>query len=365
MTFSTAAVLFGGIVLLVAGAEAFVRGASRLAAAIGISPLVIGLTVVAFGTSAPEVAVSVQSAFSGAADLALGNVVGSNIFNILLILGLSAVVAPLVVDHQLIRLDVPVMVGVSFLLLLLALDGSISRVDGLLFASGAIGYTSYLVLQSRRAGRALAAEYEGEFSVPLHPRGGHLLSAALIVSGLAFLVIGSRALVSAAVTIAQSFGVSELVIGLTIVAAGTSLPEVATSLIATIRGERDIAVGNVIGSNIFNILLVLGVSSIIAPGGIPVAAAALRFDIPVMLAVAVACLPIFFSGNRIDRWEGMLFLGYYFAYTAYLVLLSAQHDALPIFSAIMALFVLPLTLVTLLTVMIRSWRDRRKLHPPR
>jgi cation:H+ antiporter len=363
VTAFTIAILLGGIVLLVAGAESFVRGASRLAAAVGISPLVIGLTVVAFGTSSPELAVSVQSAYAGSADLALGNVVGSNIFNILLILGLSAIVAPLVVDSQLIRLDVPVMIGVSGLLLLLGIDGSIGRLDGLLFTAGGIGYTTFLIVESRRAGRAVELEYEREFAFPAHPPGGHLLSAALIAGGLTLLVFGSRSLVSAAVAIAGSFGVSELVIGLTVVAAGTSLPEVATSLIATVRGERDIAVGNVIGSSIFNILAVLGIASVVAPSGIPVAQAALRFDIPVMIAVAVACLPIFFSGNRISRWEGLLFLGYYLAYTANLVLFAAEHDVVPIFSSIMGLFILPLTLITLVIVMIRSWRQRETGSP--
>ncbi|MEX2571526.1 MAG: calcium/sodium antiporter [Gemmatimonadota bacterium] len=357
MSLATIGFLVGGFVLLVGGAETFVRGASRLAIRFGISPLVIGLTVVAFGTSSPEIAVSVQSAATGSPELALGNVLGSNICNILLILGLSATFAPLIVNEQLVRLDVPVMVGVSFLVLFLSIDGAIGRIDGALLFLGAVGYTSFLIRQSRAEGKA-EADAAAEDSTGVS--GGPLLSLVLIVAGLALLVVGSRWLVGGAVQVAALFGVSELVIGLTVVAIGTSLPELATSVVAAIKGERDIAVGNVVGSNIFNLLLVLGTAGVVAPDGIPVANAALRFDIPVMVAVAVACLPIFFSGHRIDRWEGLLFVGYYFAYTAYLVLASAQHDALPVFSAGMGLFVIPLTAVTLLIIGMRSWREKRR-----
>lgn len=364
MTLSLVAFLVGGLVLLVVGAEIFVRGASRLAAAVGISPLVIGLTVVALGTSSPEVAVSIQSAYSGSADLALGNVLGSNICNILLIIGLSAAVAPLVVSGQLIRLDVPVMIFVSCLVFILGYDGAIGRGDGLLLLAGGIGYTTFLVIQSRKENREVHAEFESEYGPAALGRGGNFGNGLLIVGGLALLVLGSRWLVSGAVSIAELFGVSQLVIGLTVVAIGTSLPELATSIIATVRGEREIAVGNVIGSNIYNILLVLGLTGIVGPAGIPIPSAALRFDIPVMIAVALACLPIFFTGNLISRWEGLLFFGYYVAYTGYLVLASAQHDALPVFSMIMGLFVLPLTAITLITVSVRTGRKRlkRRLH---
>jgi len=358
MMLATAALLTAGLVLLVIGAEAFVRGASRLAAMLGVSPLVVGLTVVAFGTSAPEVAVSVQSAMSGAADLALGNVVGSNIANILLILGISATIAPLVVAQQLVRLDVPVMIGVSILVLLLGFDGAIGRPESLLLLTGAVAYTGFLLLHSRKETAAVIAEYEKEFGADgQHPdasgSGRWIGSALLVVGGLALLVVGSRWLVSGAVSIAQGFGVSELVIGLTVVAVGTSLPEVATSVIATLRNERDIAVGNVVGSNIFNVLLVLGVTGMVSPGGIPVASAAIRFDIPVMIAVALACLPIFFTGNRIERWEGLLFLGYYAAYMLYLVLAAARHESLEVFTDVMAMFVIPLTAITIATVAVR------------
>lgn len=348
-----------GLGLLVAGAEVLVRGASRLAAALGISPLVIGLTVVAFGTSAPEMAVGVQSALSGqaGADIAIGNVVGSNIFNILLILGVSAAITPLLVSQQLIRIDVPIMIGISFLPLLLALDGRVGRGDGLLLFAGIIAYTTFAIVKARREAKAVQDEYAGEFGDAPKGAGGFVLNAAFILFGLVMLVAGSSWLVDGAIAIARALGASELIIGLTIVAAGTSLPEVATSVMASIRGERDIAVGNVVGSNIFNILAVLGLSAIVAPAGVNVAPAALRFDIPVMVAVAVACLPIFVTGHLIARWEGFLFLGYYLAYTMFLILASMQHAGLAAFSSGMLLLVLPLTVLTLgVTV----WRQVRR-----
>ncbi|MBD2101048.1 calcium/sodium antiporter [Leptolyngbya sp. FACHB-261] len=361
MNITVIVLLVLGLVLLVVGAEALVRGASRLAAIIGISPLIIGLTIVAYGTSAPEMAVSVQSSLAGQADISLGNVVGSNIFNVLFILGVSALITPLAVSRQLIRLDVPIMIGTSILLLLLGFDGKISRLDGVLLFIGGVSYTAFLIYQSRKEKSNMT---EDEFAQEYGNSGRMsaqqwLLNGALIVVGLALLVLGSRWLVDGAVTIAQAAGISELVIGLTIIAAGTSLPEVATSVIASMRGERDIAVGNVVGSNIFNILVVLGLSSMIAPDGIQVSAAALRFDIPVMIAVAIACLPIFFTGCIITRREGALFLGYYVAYTVYLILDSTQHETLPIFSGALMLFVIPITTITLALLTLRSLRARR------
>jgi cation:H+ antiporter len=344
--------LCGGLALLTAGAEFLVRGASRLAAIAGISPLVIGLTVVAYGTSAPEMAVSVESAFSGPADIALGNVVGSNIFNVLFILGLCALIVPLRVAQQLIWLDVPIMIGTSCLAMIMGLDGKFSRIDGVILFAGAVLYTIFAIKEGRRESAAVEKEYGDEFGTQVKPSSWPV-QAILIIAGLAMLVLGARWLVDSAVAIAKFMGVSELVIGLTVIAAGTSLPEVATSVVASIRGERDIAVGNVVGSNIFNILAVLGLSSIAAPDGIVVAPAALTFDVPVMIAVALACTPIFFTGHLIARWEGGLFLVYYAVYTAYLILNARAHDALPAFSAVMLEFVSPLTLLTLAIAYVR------------
>ncbi|HUG42506.1 MAG TPA: calcium/sodium antiporter, partial [Longimicrobiales bacterium] len=337
-----------------------VRGAARIALAAGISPLVIGLTVVAFGTSAPELAVTTSAVLGGEPDLALGNVVGSNIFNVLFILGASALVAPLAVSRRLVRLEVPLLTITAALVLLLALDGIVSRLEGALLFAGALAYTGVLLRQSRRAGRA-ANDDTGDVVANVHAgRGGLLLNLLLVLGGLALLVIGSRWLVTGARSFALALGVSELVIGLTIVAAGTSLPELATSVVATLRGQRDIAVGNVVGSNLFNVLLILGIAALVSPGGVPAAPAAVRFDIPVMVGVSIACLPIFFSGHRIARWEGALFLAYYLAYTGSIVLAATRHEALDAYRTAMLFFVLPLTAITLGVI---AFRERGATTP--
>ena len=350
-----------GLGLLVLGAELLVGGASRLAVAFGISPLVVGLTVVALGTSSPELAVVIQAGAAAEPDLAFGNVIGSNIFNVLFILGLSALITPLVVAQQLVRVDVPLLLGVSLLLYVLALDGAISRVDGLLLVGGSVAYTIFAIRASRREGRQVVDEYVEAYEQPPTQSGAQLLiNLTRIAVGLALLILGSRWLVTGAVAMATYFGLSELVIGLTIIAVGTSLPEIATSILAAMRGERDIAVGNVIGSNLFNLLAVLGVASLVTPAGLAVAPAMLSFDLPVMLAVTLACLPIFFTGHLIARWEGGLFLAYYVAYTAYLLMAAAEHDRLPMFNHVMLLFVLPLTAVTLAIGVLRQVRARQE-----
>jgi cation:H+ antiporter len=345
------AFLIAGLILLVAGAELLVRGAASLAAAFKISPLVVGLTVVAYGTSAPELAVSVGATLSGQTDVALGNVVGSNIFNVLLILGVSAVVTPLVVAQKLVRFDVWVMIGVSLLAYAMAWDLAISRLEGLLLLFGGVAYTAWLIWEARSEGAINENEVESD---PQGPGGSLARNLSLILLGLVLLVLGSKWLVEGATTLARAVGISELVIGLTLVAGGTSLPELATSVLASMRGQRSIAVGNIVGSNIFNLFVVLGASGALSEGFVPVAPSALALDIPVMVAVALACLPIFFTGYRIDRWEGFLFLGYYAAYTVYLILHGSRSEVLGAYSAAMLWFVLPLTLVTLLTVSLRA-----------
>ncbi len=347
-----------GLGLLVLGAELLVRGASKLALTFGISPLVVGLTVVAFGTSAPEIAVSLQSATSGQTDIAVGNAVGSNMFNVLFILGISALITPLIVNRQLIRQEIPVMVAISLLLAALAWDGELSRIDGVIFITLLAGYTMFVIVQSRRmqtepeeqAAAGSGSSWDSKLPVQL----------ILIAAGLGMLVLGAQWLVAAAVTFATYLGVSEMIIGLTIVAAGTSLPEVATSVMAAIRGERDIAVGNVVGSNIFNILGVLGLTAAVVPGGLVVPPAMIAFDIPAMLAVAVACLPIFFTGNLIARWEGGLFFALYIAYTTYLILAAKQHDALSTYGFVLGTVVLPLCALTICIIAWREWQSRRR-----
>ena len=347
---------FGGLILLVLGASTLVRGASKLATSFGISPLVIGLTIVAFGTSAPEVAVSVGAVLAGKADIAMGNVVGSNIFNVLFILGISALITALVVNIQLIRQEVPIMLGASLLLLALSLDGQLSFLDGGLLFALMVAYTAFLIVQSRRETQAAKDGFAG-VAVPVGARAWDSHWAAqigLIAAGLVALVLGSEYLVQASVSFAKAMGVSDLVIGLTIVAAGTSMPEVATSLAAALKGERDIAVGNVVGSNTFNLLGCVGLSGLVSGDlGLMVPPSVLAFDIWVMLAVSLACLPVFLTGREIARWEGAVFLGYYVAYVTYLILAAQQHDALPTFSGVMMSFVVPLTVITLVVMTIR------------
>lgn len=350
--------LVGGLVVLTLGAEILVRSASALAVAASISPLVVGLTVVAFGTGSPELVVSIQSSLRGQADIALGNVVGSNIINVLLILGVSALIIPLRVAQQLVRFDVPLMIGLCFLVAVMGWDGRIGIGDGLLLTSGLVAYTVWGIVQSRREQEVIKQEYAAEFGgVPSQTSLGKVfLNIALVGIGLVLLIFGARWFTDAAILIARQFGLSELVIGLTIVAAGTSLPEVATSVMAAFRGERDIAVGNVVGSNIFNIMGVLGLSGIISGQGVAVAETALYFDIPVMIAAAVACLPIFFTGHVIARWEGGLFLGYFCAYTTYLILSEINPGVTRNFGAIMFGFVVPLTVITLAVTVVRAIR---------
>jgi cation:H+ antiporter len=347
-----------GLAALVAGAESLVRGASKIALSLGISPLVVGLTIVALGTSAPEVAVSVGAVLNDSADIAVGNVVGSNIFNVLLILGLSAVVTPLIVHSQIIRQEVPIMIGASVLLAVMAIDGRIGHWESALLLSLLAGYVVFLVRQSRAETAQSRDEFEGRVSRPGGWDGHWSVQLLFILVGLALLVLGSNWLVDSAVVFARALGVSDLVIGLTIIAAGTSMPEVATSVTAAVRGQRDIAVGNVIGSNTFNILGCLGLSGLVSSGGLGIAPAVLNFDLWVLVAVALACLPVFMFGRRIGRRRGLLFLAYYVAYVAYLILGAQDHDALDEYSAIMLGFVIPITIVTLVAMLIREQKQR-------
>jgi cation:H+ antiporter len=365
MSALTFVALFAGLVCLVVGAEALVKGAASIASRLGIAPVIIGLTVVAFGTSAPELAVSVGAALGGSADIALGNVVGSNISNILLILGTSAVVGGLIVDQRIIRIDIPLLLGASVLTLLLALDNEIGRLDGAVLFAGIVGYTGWLARSARNERREVLEEYdeavdELDGSLPDKPL---LVQIAYVVVGLGTLVLGSQLLVGSATDIAEELGVSDLVIGLTVVAIGTSLPELATSVMAAIRGQRDIAVGNVVGSNLFNLLSVLGLTGLVSSKGIPVTDDSLRIDFPVMLAATVVLLPIVWRGFRIERWEGTLFVGLYALYVAFLLLETGDHEAAGTL-ATAAMIVGPLLLLGFTATAIQASR-RSGTGPPR
>jgi cation:H+ antiporter len=359
---SLTVVLFvAGLALLIVGAELLVRGASRLSLRLGIAPLVVGLTVVAFGTSAPELAVTIEGALDNETDLALGNVVGSNIFNILFILGLSAMIAPLVVDRQLIRQEVPIVIGLSALVAWMALDQNLSFGNGAVLVGLLAGYSVLLYFQGRNSPPEEVTDALLDTSPGLTSRLP--VQLVLIVVGLAMLVLGAQWLVDSATVFATRLGVSELVIGLTIVSAGTSLPEVATSIIAALRGEREIAVGNVLGSCVFNLAAVLGIGAMVSGTGLLVPASMLAFDLPVMIAVAVACVPVLFTGHLIARWEGALFFGYYVAYTTYLILYAKDHDALDEYSLVMTTVVIPLTALTMGAVMWREVKERFRRTP--
>lgn len=364
MTTTALFLLLGGFAILIVGAEALVRGASRIALRFGISPLVVGLTVVAFGTSAPEMAVSVKSSLAGEAGaaVAIGNVVGSNIANVLLILGVSALVAPLLVGVRLIRVEVPLVLAASLLALGLSLDGTLDRIDGAILFSGILLYVAMAVWMVKRSPEN-APEHSGDpvEALPAPEKQGVLRNGFLILIGLGGLILGADWLVDGAVSMARSLGISELVIGLTIVAIGTSLPELATSVLASIRGERDIAVGNVIGSNLFNLLAVLGLAGLVAPEGLPVSPVALRFDLPIMIATAVACFPVFLTGGRIARPEGAAFLGFYAAYLAFLVMQAGNHEASGTLASAFLWFVFPLTALTLTVSLVRHYQKSRTL----
>ena len=357
----TAILFVAGFVLMIGGAEILVRGAARLAHAAGVSSLVIGLTVVAYGTSAPELAVTIQSVYADPPkpDLAIGNVVGSNISNVLLVLGMAALAAPLAVSRNIVRTGVPLMIAVSGLVWLLGRDGQISRGEGWWLFVGSCVYTLVTVIHSRRETRA-AALRNGSDEGDAHRRvktvdvAGQL---GLILGGFALLTLGSRWLVDGAVELALFLGVSQLVVGLTVVAIGTSLPEVATSVVAALRGQRDIAVGNVVGSNLFNLLLVLGLCAAVSPRGVAVSPVALRFDLPIMMLVSLACLPVFLVDYTIQRWEGGLFLLYYAAYLTFLTLDATNHGALAGFSWMVIWLAAPLTLVVFAISWSRAYRQ--------
>lgn len=356
---STFISFLAGLLILILGADLLVRGASRLAAAFGVSPLAVGLTVVAIGTASPEIAVSLHAAASGQGDLMLGNVLGSNIFNILFILGITALVAPIVIAEQLIRQDALIMLGISLLVFAFALDGSFGHLDGAVLIIGLIVYTIFALRQSRRESRAVQREYAQEFAAKEPRTARNIIVNLLFISvGLGLLVQGSDWLVNSATQIASALGVSELIIGLTIVAAGTSLPEVATSVIAAFKGESDIAVGNAVGSNIFNLLGVLGIGSIVAPDGIAVTGRALAFDFPAMVFVAMATLPVFYIDSHISRLEGGLLFAYFLLYMTYIVTDAMNSPAFPGVGLFAALFI-PLTFIVLVAFAVRSARSKR------
>lgn len=340
--------LLCGLVLLIAGAELLVRCAVRMAANLKVRPLLIGLTVVALGSSAPQLTVSLQAALNDSTDIAVGSVIGSNIFNVLVTLGLSALIIPLRVSRQLVRLDIPLMIVASALVFALALNKQLDRLDGAILLGGLLVYLALLLRQSRHSGH-----HHSNHDLP---RTSWLHNILLMLAALLLLGVAGHLLLGAAVTVATELGLSERIIGLTIIAVSTSLPELATSLIAAFRGQREIAVGNVIGSNVFNLLGVLGLTALVAPAPLSVSPNALAFDLPVMLGVAALCLPVFYTGYRVTRAEGLLFLGLYLAYGLHVVSFTTGMPLAGKLEHLMVFFVLPALLVFLLFSTLRAWR---------
>jgi cation:H+ antiporter len=316
----------GGLVVIILGAEVLLRSASTIAAMLGISPIVIGLTIVSVGTSAPELAVGITAVAEGKGPLAVGNIAGTNILNILFILGLSAAIRALPIRLQSIKLDVPVMIGASTALIIMSLDGVLTQAEGSLLLLAAVFYTALLVRESRRESSAMKREFAQEFAVKAVAADRRALRfawhSALLLAGIALTVLGADLLVAGAVNIAETYGVSDAFIGLTIVAMGTSAPELATTLVATIKNDRDVAIGNLIGSSIYNILIILGLTMLASPGGIAVSREVLWIDLPLAAIVAAVCLPVFKSDGRISRTEGALFVA---AYVVYLGMLLTTH----------------------------------------
>jgi cation:H+ antiporter len=357
MSAFTLIMFFVGLALLLVGAELLVRGASRMATALGISPLIVGLTVVAVCTGSPELAVSVSSALEGQADLALGNIVGSNIVNILFILGLSALITPLVVKMQLIRFDVPIAILAAVLVFVFGLNGNIDRPAGLFLLLISVAYTVLLIYMARRERFDVQVEYAREYIDRPYGRTHFIRNSAFVIAGLAMLVVGSNWMVDGAVALARVIGVSDTLIGLTIVAIGTSLPEAATSITAGIRGQRDIAVGNIIGSNIFNIFAVLGLTAFVAPTGVPVSMEMLRLEIPVMIAATVVCVPIFYLDMKVTRIEGLMLLGSWVAITSHLILTAMGNVMAARLGVVVAICALG-ALVGVRLLSLRQWRPR-------
>jgi cation:H+ antiporter len=322
----SAAWFVAGLVALAFGAEVMVRGGARMASRMGISPIVVGLTVVSIGTSLPELAVGVTAATEGSGALAVGNIAGTNTVNLLFILGLSALLRPLAIERRTLRFDLPVMAVAAVVFWVLAADGTLSRFDGAILLCGAVVYTVLVVRSARLESRDFLDEYADEYAEqyatvdPETPDSGSLVRHfAMTIVGITVVVVGAGWLVDGAVGIARGFGVSDALIGLTIVAIGTSAPELVTTIVSTVRGERDIAIGNLLGSSVYNILLILGATCLVPAQGLALPSSLVWIDIPVMVAATMVLVPVFFSGRRVHRAEGGAMVAAYLVYLTFLL----------------------------------------------
>jgi cation:H+ antiporter len=314
--------IIAGLLALIFGAELIVRGGTRVAARLGIPPILIGLTIVSVGTSTPELAVGIEAAARGNGALAVGNIAGTNTVNLLLIFGLSALLRPLAVSARTVRFDLPAMTFVAVGFMVMAWDGLLTRADGAVMVFGALAYTVAIIYLSKAESRAIQLEFAEEFG------GGRrrssdasaLWGSIALIAGIFVVVVGSDWLVDGSVALARKMGVSEALIGLTIVAIGTSSPELVTTVVGTLRNDRDIAIGNLLGSSIYNILAILGITCLIASVPLSVEPALLAIDIPVMTAATLACIPLFLTERRVSRIEGGVLVASYLIYLLYLVI---------------------------------------------
>lgn len=343
-----------GLATLLGGGDLLLRGSVTVAEAFGMSRLLIGLTVVSLGTSAPEMAICLDAAMDGKPEIALGNIVGSNVANVLLILGITSLITPIVVESKIIRREVPIMIGISLFFLLLVSDQTLSVIDGSILLGSMI---IFLLWQFRLAqlGDQVKEAPTPDPADPEVAKANYGLTAILIFGGAAMLWLGAGWLVQGASGLASSLGVSQLVIGLTVVAIGSSAPEIATSILAARRGYPEMAIGSVLGSNIANLLLVAGGTTLLA-GGIPVPSEALEFDLPVMILCAIACLPIFSTGHQIVRWEGAVFLMCYIAFSTFLFFRPTLTTLFPAWRQMVWPIAIPLIIATLIAI---AWNWRR------
>ena len=349
-----------GLVTLIGGAELFLKSVDKFGLAWSVSPVVMGLTVVAFATGAPELAISLQAAADGRPDLVLGNILGSNVANILLILGIAGLVKPLNITNRIIKIDVPMVIGASALLYILALDGLLTLTDGLIIFGALIAYSIFMYSQikkDRQANKNKSADEKPKLDEPVTNffYGKYIF---LLLVGLVLIVMGSRWMVDSAVEIAELLGISELIIGLTIVSLGTSLPEVATSLSAVRKGDSDTAVANVMGSNLYNILLTLSLTIIVAPGALDVSVDAINLDLPFMVIVACACMPLFWPAKELTRPVAAGFLLYYVLYIGYLVLLAIGHPFQETMEWGMLWIVIPVTVILIVIQFVGYLKSR-------
>lgn len=349
----------GGLVGLLVAGHIVVEGSSRLGRLFGLPETVVGLTIVAAGTSAPELAVVLQSVVADDTDLAVGSIIGSNIANVLLVLGLAACFGTIRVTNRVVSVDIPIMIGASAALLTLTLDGNLDRIDGVVLFAALVVFVTWTLRSNHDPGRGAAESAASTDGSTVSGTDGSFAtaiasSAGRLIVGIVGLAVAARFVVSGAERIAVELGVPELIVGLTVVALGTSAPEIVTTVIAAVQGRRELAVGNAVGSNIFNILLVLGLSTAVAPGGIAVDRDAVQLDLPIMVAAAIACLPMVLWDRKFDRWEGIVFVAYYVAYLAFLALDATGSPLSQPFSIVMVGFVAPLTVITVIVVVLRQ-----------